>query len=676
MKIKKSYIIILVICCCSCLQAQLSEIDRLRNEIKSIKTSQSFTPENQNYIDLLLKLSDEIKYSKTDTLRILAETTSLLSEKINYQKGKIESLLNFGIFEFYSGNPDQAVLYFEQTLEKSKAFNYPKLSIQALNGIAQVSNVKADYSNMYLSFVESLDLAKEIQDKQSILKMTTNLGAMFSLLKDYDEAQLYYQASVAMFNKDTPVISRGLLHANLGYLYLKKKETEKALHQLGLSIELLQKIEAKKILAFAYLTRGEVYILTKDFDKALVNFDLVNTLNEYMIDPKGKADLYYATGITYHNQKKYRLAKQDITSALELYRSLTLKSGMEKCYRSLYSIHKETGLTKEALSNLELASLYADSISREDQKRDLSLLKAKLAFEESKNKLKNDANLEIDKQRNYIQWVTAGLVCLLLISLIIFKSSTTKKRLNKELAHKAIILSKKKEELDIINNNQDKLFSIVGHDLRGPILSLKQLLGLALKNDTDIKHFYKFGPNLKKGVNHIHFTLDNLLNWGLLQMQGNIYGPTQININESLEEIIDFSKDTFKVKQIKINKKIDSNLNIQADANHFSIIFRNLISNAIKFTPQHGSINITASSNQKSTTISVEDTGVGMTPNTTNIILNNTEHFTTFGTDNEHGTGLGLILCKELLKKNQAEIHVSSTLGHGSIFLVSFKKSF
>lgn len=349
---------------------------------------------------------------------------------------------------------------------------------------------------------------------------------------------------------------------------------------------------------------------------------------------------------------------------------------MEKCYRSLYSIHKETGLTKEALSNLELASLYADSISREDQKRDLSLLKAKLAFEESKNKLKNDANLEIDKQRNYIQWVTAGLVCLLLISLIIFKSSTTKKRLNKELAHKAIILSKKKEELDIINNNQDKLFSIVGHDLRGPILSLKQLLGLALKNDTDIKHFYKFGPNLKKGVNHIHFTLDNLLNWGLLQMQGNIYGPTQININESLEEIIDFLKDTFKVKQIKINKKIDSHLNIQADANHFSIIFRNLISNAIKFTPQHGSINITASSNQKSTTISVEDTGVGMTPNTTNIILNNTEHFTTFGSDNEHGTGLGLILCKELLKKNQAEIHVSSTLGHGSIFLVSFKKSF
>lgn len=673
MKLSYFCIILFIMCCCDSAKAQLNGVDSVRNEIKKIKKTNGFTPENQNYIDLLLNLSDKIKYSKTDTLKILAQKTLGLSEKINYEKGKIESMLNFGIYEFYSGNPDGSILYFKQTLEKSKALNYPKLSIQALNGIAQVSNIKADYSNMYLSFVEALELAEEIDDKKSSLKMTVNLGTMFSLLKDYDEALLYYEPTLEMFNDNTPIITKALLYANLGYLYLKKEEAEKALHHLDLAIALLQNADAAKILAFAYLTKGEVYILTRDYNKALAIFNIVNSLNESITDPKGKADVYYSTGIVYHNQKEYEIAKENISKALELYTSLTLKSSIEKCYRSLYSINKETGVMKEALSNLEMASLYTDSISREEKKRDLSILKAKISFEESKQKLMEQTTVEVAKQKNYVQWVTAGLIGLLLISVFIFRSSSTKKRLNEELAVKAKTLSNKKEELDKINQNQDKLFSIVGTDLRGPIVSLKQLLGLALKNNEDIKHFYKFGPNLKKGVNHIHFTLDNLLNWGLLQIKGNAYEPSEINIDKSIEEILEFSYESYRDKNIKINKKINPDLKLSADSNHFSIIFRNLISNAVKYTPNNGRINITAYTNERTTSISIEDNGIGMTDEIASTILNNTTHYTTFGTNNEQGTGLGLILCKELVKKNEAQIHISSKIGHGSIFLVSFK---
>ena len=138
-------------------------------------------------------------------------------------------------------------------------------------------------------------------------------------------------------------------------------------------------------------------------------------------------------------------------------------------------------------------------------------------------------------------------------------------------------------------------------------------------------------------------------------MKGNTYDPIQVNINESISEILEFSRESYDIKKLKLTKQIDENLSITVDANHFNIIFRNLISNAIKFTPDNGAISVTAYSND----IAYK-------------ILNNKEHYTTFGTNNEQGTGLGLVLCKELVQRNNGELNVTSELGEGSTFFVNF----
>lgn len=644
----------------------------LKSKIKKLRDAKNFTQENIEYIDLLIDLGNALKYSTTDTVKLIAVETLELSTAIHYEKGRLESLLNYGYYELFTGNPDKAIYYYEQSLQGALTHKFQDLSIKAYNGIAQAHFIKAEYPDSYIHFLKSLEIAEEIDDLEMVIKMNANLGTMFSLLQDYEEALKFYEIAQTKFSEQTTTISKVSVLVNLGYLYCKIKEPERALDYLDKSIVLLQNVDASKILAFAYLTTAEVYNQTEHYEKALEILDKARAIYETVNDKKGEADMYYYSGIAHLNLHEIEKAEGEFLESMAMYRSFSLKTGLEKSYRALYKINKEKGLTAEALSHLELAQKYSDSVDKEKKKRNISMLNAKLSFEKSKADLAEHNQTALDRQEKYIQWTTIGLICALIISLLVFRANNTKKRLNQELVSQTAVLSKKQEELNKINTNQDKLFSIVGHDLRGPIVSLKQLLGLALEKDTEIQHFYRFGPKLRKDVDHIYFTLDNLLNWGLSQMQGNLLNPTEINIAEEFLEAESFFRDALDLKGLQIKQMIPQGLSIKVDANHFTLILRNLLSNAIKFTPENGFLYVTAYQNSQTIVISLKDQGVGMTKEVLGKIFKTEEHFTTFGTNNEPGTGLGLILCKEMIEKNKGHIMVTSELGKGSTFTLSF----
>ncbi len=232
------------------------------------------------------------------------------------------------------------------------------------------------------------------------------------------------------------------------------------------------------------------------------------------------------------------------------------------------------------------------------------------------------------------------------------------------------VLSKKQEELNMINTNQGKLFSIVGHDLRDPIVSLKNLLGASLEKNNESNHFYTYGPKLKKDVDHIHFTLDNLLNWGLSQMKGNRTNQENILVQEHLQEIIQYFTEDLDKKNISLILAIPDMLKLRVDSNHFTVIFKNLISNALKFTPHNGSIFIDSNTTGKEIIITVKDTGIGMTKDIKAKIFDNKEHFTTMGTHKERGSGLGLSLCQRTwLRKTMDPSRLKANQVMGVFFL-------
>lgn len=669
----KNTILVVLYVFLGCLKCASQESpSQIKFKIKKLKASENFNPENKEYIDLIIDLANMLRYSKTDTVKQLAVESLDLSTKIEYDKGKFESLLNFGYYELFTGKTDKATFYYQQSLDWALANNFKPIAINAYNGIGQAHFVRAEYSDAFLNFQKSLEIAEEIEDMKMIIRMNSNLGTLFSILEDYDEALNYYKSVQTKFNDSTDAISKIAVLVNLGYLYNKTKEPVKALNHLDESIELLQQIEAKKILAFAYLTKGDVYNQTGQYKKALALFEKAFHIYKMGNDKKNEADLYYNTGVAYSNLNNFSDAEEAYRKSLALYKSFNLKSGLAKSYKALYETSKIKGLTSDALLNLELAQKYSDSVGKEKQKRTISIINAKLAYKEKKAYLAAQIQMKLDEKKKQIIWVTIGLILSILLCLFIFRSTNIQKGLNKELALQTTMLSSKQKELHRINNNQDKLFSIVGHDLRAPILSLKQLLGTTLEKDAEIKRFYTYGPQLKDDVDHIHFTLDNLLNWGLAQMKANVNKPIRINVKEELMCITRFFTEALETKEIVLQLLVKDTLSIQVDVNHFNIIFRNLISNAIKFTKKNGAIVIDSYVENETAFITIRDTGVGMEKDVKTKIFSNKEHYTTLGTNSERGTGLGLILCQELIEKNKGHIKVQSELGSGSIFTVGF----
>jgi PAS domain S-box-containing protein len=222
-----------------------------------------------------------------------------------------------------------------------------------------------------------------------------------------------------------------------------------------------------------------------------------------------------------------------------------------------------------------------------------------------------------------------------------------------------------KDSIEIRN----KIFSIIAHDLRGPIGSFFPALEmLTSKTDLDeeTKNFYLLG--LKKASVTTFNLLDNLLNWSLFHTNVFKFRPIQLHINNLIKENLELFASGASQKSITVSLNADREFYVYADKDSINLVMRNLLSNAIKFTPAGGKIEISLTQTGERLKIEVSDTGVGLEQETLDKILNTKIFFSTQGTNNEEGSGLGLFLCKEFIEKNGSELFASSKPGGGSSF--------
>ncbi|MFT6994651.1 MAG: signal transduction histidine kinase [Maribacter sp.] len=673
---KKILYLIFLLFSCSCLYAQKDSIAYYKKVIKEKKELIGFTKKDSNYIKLLNQLSSKYKRINTDTLAVLSKEALTLSNSIDYKKGTIISLSNLAICKLINGDSKTSIEYNKVVLKLIDKKKFPELGANVYDVMGQAFFSLANHPEAYKHFYESLLLAEIAKNKDLVVKMNGNLGTLFTMLEDYDEALRFYQVALSGMEETDSSVTKSEVQSNLGYLYMKKNDSTMALNFLRKSLSTLKKEDMQMILGIVYNTFGDVYYKNSIFNTALAYYEKAFRLYETLNDSRNEAYSLRGLGTSHLALENFKKSEDYLTKSINLYKKINYKAGLAATYKILYELNKKTNSLDKALKFLELSDIYSDSIYIEKSVRDISMLKAKMEFEEDKANLLLKNEIEVEQQKNYIPWAALGFACVLIVSFLALQANKTERRLNRELTLQTSNLSKKKEELNKINKNQDKLFSIVGHDLRGPIVSLKQLLGLALESEEGVQHFYRFGPKLKKDVDHIHFTLDNLLNWGVTQMQGEPINPVKIKIDEGLLEIEELFRDVLDKKSITVNKSFIDDLVLLVDANHFNISFRNLISNAIKFTPKNGQIWLDIYIKNNTTIISVKDNGVGMSKEVLSRVLDSSEHYTTFGTDNEKGTGLGLVLCKEMITKNNGTLTVESELGKGSVFSIRFRHVF
>ncbi|HOI28678.1 MAG TPA: PAS domain S-box protein [Melioribacteraceae bacterium] len=229
------------------------------------------------------------------------------------------------------------------------------------------------------------------------------------------------------------------------------------------------------------------------------------------------------------------------------------------------------------------------------------------------------------------------------------------------------------DELNQLNATKDKFFSILAHDLRNPfitILGFSELLLSDFKDLSDEEKIY-YIQEMNKSAEVSHNLLHNLLQWSRSQTGKIEFHPQKITLLEIILQNMELVKATALKKQILLVNRIDSQIHVKADEDMINTIMRNLLTNALKFTNKNGSITISSTEKDERVFISVKDTGVGMDDNTRNKLFRLDETLSKTGTDNETGTGLGLVLCKEFVEKHGGQINVVSELGKGSEFIFS-----
>jgi signal transduction histidine kinase len=257
-------------------------------------------------------------------------------------------------------------------------------------------------------------------------------------------------------------------------------------------------------------------------------------------------------------------------------------------------------------------------------------------------------------------------------TLILLKKNKKQKIFLAKLNQKNQIINQKNAELASVNAQKDKFFSIIAHDLKSPfnsILGFSELLKDEAR-DLDIESIVEYAGIIHASARHTFGLLENLLEWARMQQDSIPFKPQKILFSSIVNKEFEGLKNSANQKNIEILKNIDGNLIITADENMVSTVLRNLVSNAIKFTPKGGEVKVEARDEveKSQVVISVSDTGIGMDAETIEKLFKIETSFTTRGTENEKETGLGLLLCKEFVLKHNGKIWVESEIGKGSIF--------
>jgi PAS domain S-box-containing protein len=296
------------------------------------------------------------------------------------------------------------------------------------------------------------------------------------------------------------------------------------------------------------------------------------------------------------------------------------------------------------------------------------------------NAIKQSIN---EKQHNYIQFIVVDITQRKQYEMELMNAKrkseellTQLSKVNKELTNNIQVIAEQSQQLEKLNATKDKFFSIVAHDLRSPLSSLKMFLSLLID---DIDRLNKediltISSLISDSVDSTIKMADNLITWAMVQMGDSQFNEETIKVKDITSNIFDVYQNVALEKGINISFSVDDSLTIIGDKNQIEFVIRNLVNNAIKFTHKNGFVSLTAKSlPDRLVKISVSDSGVGISDEYKRELFSISKKQSTNGTSGEKGTGLGLMLSYEFMKLNGGQIEIESSLGKGTTFHTKFK---
>jgi signal transduction histidine kinase len=559
----------------------------------------------------------------------------------------------------------------------------PSLKANSLYMIGNAYYLLGDYPNSMDYYIQALELREELGDSNSIASSYNNIGAVFLHMDDEKSALEYFKKAGDIFSTLGDDAQLFPILNNIGAVYVDTEILDTAILYFTQALEIAERNGDEVNMSIALANLGEttlamgLYSQSEDFQERA--YEISSKLGDKAMMATIRSNL----GNLYLKRKEYSLALVSFQESLYLAGEINSLPIMQENYKNLTEYYNLRGEHKQALRLYKMYSAIKDSIVSQEGMMHIKELELQFnarSLQQEIELLRMDNEIQnLEGTRLKYGIISLVVVILALILLFVmyfqrnrFKRETTKlfEGKNRELEKANKKLQESETRLKELNSTKDKFFSIIGHDLRNPLNALLGFSELISGNSREYsaKEIQKYGKIINEAAKNIHLLIENLLEWSRSQ-SGNIeFNPRVGELAPLVEEIVKIFEIQAEKKDISINLKIPEGTSIYADRNLLATILRNLINNAVKYTPKKGTVTISVSETKEGVSISVMDSGVGMSEDQLETLFSLVHGPSTPGTAKEKGTGLGLILCKEFVDKHGGRIWAEAELQNGSTF--------
>jgi two-component system, sensor histidine kinase and response regulator len=612
--------------------------------------------------------------AQPDVIKVLEK--KLVNAQFDTARINLQNALSL---EYLTSDPTESVNLANKALELSRKTNYVEGEIVALNRLGENEFRRSEHANAILLAMQSLRLAEQQHDTINVAFAYRLLGLINTLgLKQYDLALQYQLKALEIFKKKNNPKRLASLYGNITWIYASMNQNLTEAKAMALrGIRIADSLSDLRLLSYNFNSLGLIFKQQNQLDSALAYLD---KSIDAAVSVGDKGVIVYnqiIKGDILYQMNNYR-------GAIEYYRNADLQAKALKIVGLCRDANAGLALAFEKIGNYEsayrsllISSKIKDSLLVWEASEKGQLIKLEFEQEKQHEKINRLEAENVKSKTEKIYFLTAGIVSFsALIAVVVLMVMNNRQRAyaNHILVEKNEEIATQNEQLKEVNQVKNRLFSIIGHDLRSPLNSLKGMLGMVVRKEVTVEEFGTFAPKLHRQVIGVGETLDNLLLWSQSQMEGWATKPVAINLFEIVEKASVLFKEAAAEKVIALMNSTSKNNLAFADEDQIELIIRNLIHNAIKFTPKGGRIQLTSKENNNFIELLICDTGIGMGQEKISNLFNGSSN-SSKGTSGEKGTGLGLLLCNEMIENNGGKISVTSIENKGTCFKVVIPKA-
>lgn len=674
--------------------SQFDEAIRYYNQSLSIREelgltrSQILTHENIARVLSQKSQFDEALDHLNTALQLQSQITDPLAEA--------STLTEMGNLNLQKGNIAEALRRYLMVLKLRQSFGQDEDVAKSLTNIGLAYRKLGMYKSSlkYMEQAHDIINAKELNTNDAAY-ILQNLGHIYQDVKQFNKAIGTYKEALALKEKGGDESGTSKILQNIAQVQLQMQHISKARSSLSQALKISNRLKDAREVADIYNEMGNVERQANNPDMAIKYYKNAASQYQALLNPEGKALCLRKIGEIQIERKQFADAEQNINQSIKTGYQAGNAHLLSYGYLAKYNLLRAKGNYKQALEHYIKHTSIRDSL--ENIKRNETNLEAQLDLEldQKKTEIKvMEAEVEtlmqkaaldkanIAKQKTFRNFLIA--VALLLVTIA---GATTFNFVQKRKYAKA--LEEKIDEINLINGKllqsekdlkqtvqtKDKLFSIIAHDLRSPftaLVGLSEVLSTKTK-ELSPEEVSEFSNHIHRAATGVLELTENLLSWSRSQTGRLVLTPNIHPLETMINSIVKVAKIPAKEKGVEIANMVTPKIQIYADYDTVSTAIRNLVSNAIKFTPTGGHVFISAKELIGSTEIKITDTGVGI--ESENLAkLFRVDGVITRGTNQESGTGLGLILCKEFIEKNNGTVAVDSAPGIGTTFTIVLPK--